>query len=522
MRIDELEQAYQHLREQLMRGELDESDFKSQVDKLRFTDSHGTQWKMGWYTGKWYQEDDGQWVQGQPSQVAGLPIPPPAAGPPGGTEFVRRIDPATRRGKESDRRPSRSTCLVASIVALLIVASVLLIIAWQWGWWRAQPEGGTAVAGQVTTESTRGAATETSSPEATPTTVAKITETRTPKPTATATRQAPTATSIQQTSSPQPTASSLPTATMTETETPVATATQAPRATAQPSFAGQIYVPVYDANPDRRTYDIHMFQLGTGQREILVGQASQPDLSPDGKRLVYRSWDQGMRGIYVRELADGKTWQLVSFHEAEHPSWSPDSQYITYSSQQESDRKWRLYRTWGLESDMVRRDGGDIFGRVPIWSPDGRIIYWECPLGACGLYAIHPDGTNFTRITLSDQHTAPAASPDGNRIVFMSNASSTWEIYLTDATPPGGQPDPDPDRLTQNNARDGLPTWSPDGRWLAFVSDRDGAWAVWVMRPNGSGQNKLFDLGGQMEGEVAHVPSREQNGWTWESLAWAP
>jgi Tol biopolymer transport system component len=262
--------------------------------------------------------------------------------------------------------------------------------------------------------------------------------------------------------------------------------------------------------------------LATGQREILVGQASQPALSPNASLLVYRSWDPDRRGIYVRDLASGNTWQIVGFHEAEHPSWSPDGQSIVYASQQESDRKWRLYRTWGTESDLVRRDGGDIYGRVPTWAPDGRILYWECPLGACGLYTIHPDGKNYGRITQSDKDTAPTVSPEGDRLSFMSNLSGNWEIYVTSSTPPVGQPASEPEQVTQSPSNDGLPAWSPDGRWLAFVSDREGGWAVWAMRPNGSGLRKLFELGGQPEGEVAHVPLPEQHGWTWESLAWAP
>jgi TolB protein len=279
---------------------------------------------------------------------------------------------------------------------------------------------------------------------------------------------------------------------------------------------------VYDPNPDRRTFDIHVMRLDSGERDVLVGQASQPALSPDGKRLAYRSWDIGRRGILVHELSEGSTWTWIHFHEAAHPSWSPNSQSITFSSQQEIDRRWRLYRTWGLDGARVRREGGDIFGRVPNWSVDGRIIYWECPIDKCGLYAIAGDGTNLTRLTDREHDTAPATSPDGSQISFMSNENGNWEIYTTTTRPPGGQRVPEPKRLTKNGARDGLPTWSPDGRWLAFVSDRDGAWAVYVMRPDGSGQQRLFDLGGSLEGEIANIPPTEQPGWTWETLAWGP
>ena len=284
-------------------------------------------------------------------------------------------------------------------------------------------------------------------------------------------------------------------------------------------MSGQIYFPVFDPSSDRRTYDIYVVDLASGEREIMLGHASQPALSSNGRRLAYRSWAIESRGIRVRELSGENTWAWVSFHEAEHPSWSPDNLNLVFSSQQEADRDWRLYRTWGLLTEKVERQGGDIYGRVTTWSIDGRVIYWECPLGDCGLHAILPDGTGLVRLTKSEHDTAPAVSPDGSNVAFMSTRDGNWEIYVVGAYPTS--PDPDaPKRLTTNEGRDGLPTWSPDGQWIAFASDRGGTWAVWAMRPNGSGQQKLFELGGPLMGEVANIPPAEQHGWTWETLAW--
>jgi TolB protein len=54
----------------------------------------------------------------------------------------------------------------------------------------------------------------------------------------------------------------------------------------------------------------------------------------------------------------------------------------------------------------------------------------------------------------------------------------------------------------------GLPTWSPDGRYIAFVSERGNHWAIWVMKSDGSGERKLFDLDGTLI-------------WA-ERISWAP
>jgi Tol biopolymer transport system component len=36
------------------------------------------------------------------------------------------------------------------------------------------------------------------------------------------------------------------------------------------------------------------------------------------------------------------------------------------------------------------------------------------------------------------------------------------------------------------------PAWSPDGRHIAFLSDQRGKWEIWVMRTDGSQQRPMF------------------------------
>ena len=36
------------------------------------------------------------------------------------------------------------------------------------------------------------------------------------------------------------------------------------------------------------------------------------------------------------------------------------------------------------------------------------------------------------------------------------------------------------------------PAWSPDGALIAFLTDREGRWEIWVMNADGSDQRPLF------------------------------
>jgi TolB protein len=288
------------------------------------------------------------------------------------------------------------------------------------------------------------------------------------------------------------------------------------------ALSGRILFPVYDPDPGRRTFDVYAVSLDNGERERVPEQASQPALSPDGKRLAYRSWDREYRGIWVLELSEGNHWLVTGIVQAARPSWSPDSQAIVVASDHVPGDAPRLYRSVGQDLIQIERTArtgsAESYAETPAWLGDDRIIHSACSPEGCGLYIMDGNGSGLRRLTQGEHDTAPAPSPDGSQIAFMSDQDGNWEIYVV-GTDSGGQK---PKRLTNDSARDGLPAWLPDGQWLAFVTNRGGRWSVWAMRPDGSDVQKLFELGGPLEGKIAFVPDDQQQGWTWETIVWLP
>jgi len=130
------------------------------------------------------------------------------------------------------------------------------------------------------------------------------------------------------------------------------------------------------------------------------------------------------------------------------------------------------------------------FSLAPAWSPSGdRIVYAD----EQGLRVQSEDGEFSHLITHDVNDTGPAWSPDGNRVAFTRRQHDHWEVYAVDGdgrnlarlteTPrkPGGK--------VGNSA---APAWSPDGQYLAFLTDRSGKWEIWIMQPNGSAQQPMF------------------------------
>jgi hypothetical protein len=329
---------------------------------------------------------------------------------------------------------------------------------------------------------------------------------------------------------PTSTAAPEPTKESTATPTPAPRPTARPRATAAPraspapvptsggspaALSGRIAVPVYA--PDRATYDIYIMDLSNASMVRVMDAASQPALSPDGRQLAFRGWKSDGRGIAAMDTYGGNPRRLTNYFEDALPTWSPDASALAFSSRREGDRKTRLYEVKAYEGAdwTVQQGGGPAFGEYPAWGRNNRVIYrTEWP--EAGLARMNPDGSDVATLVADGSATAPAPSPGGQAVAYMSQAGGSWDIYRVNADGSGRV------RLTDNGANDGLPAWSPDGRSIAFLSDRSGRWALWVMNADGSAQRKVADLPGPPDGRVGGEPDYSSRGWTDERISWAP
>jgi Tol biopolymer transport system component len=172
------------------------------------------------------------------------------------------------------------------------------------------------------------------------------------------------------------------------------------------------------------------------------GFENDPAVSPDGRRLAL-----------TLQQADYDLYQLS----VEHPSPSP----VLATSRNEMDPAWSPS---GAEMAFTT----DRSGRGEIWlrSQKGD---WERPL-------VTPSDFGASQTYLL---SAPAFSPDGQRIAYSRAGAEGFQIWIT---PVAGGP---PIQLAPGaETTQDWPSWSADGAWIGYaqVTRSSGIWAVAKMR----------------------------------------
>ncbi len=126
---------------------------------------------------------------------------------------------------------------------------------------------------------------------------------------------------------------------------------------------------------------------------------------------------------------------------------------------------------------------------APDWGEDG-IVYQS----QAGLQIISGGPDAATRPLLSDPgYSDPAWRPDGGAIVFVSLEKDHREIFRVNADGSGLVALTRPGDFIENPrpVQHVAPAWSPDGRHLVYLSDQNGDWALYVMNADGGEPRKL-------------------------------
>jgi Tol biopolymer transport system component len=248
-----------------------------------------------------------------------------------------------------------------------------------------------------------------------------------------------------------------------------------------------------------------------GPDTLLVADAADPAVSPDGSRLAFvrevaRSAEPRVFVAPMRRLEEAKqvTTDADGLWEHRHPAWSPDGRTLAYRAHHQ------LWMVSPDEGKARRLTFDNVSARHPVWSSDGRSIYYTSGReGTVALWSVDIASRRPPeRMTLgSGPESDPSVSGDGTLLVYTT-ADEDYNTIVRDLA--SGVERPIGTRRIEQ-----MPRFAPGGSEVLFVSDRvEGRDELWAQRlDNGSEAGEARRITRHDAGDVVHPAPSPDGRW---------
>jgi eukaryotic-like serine/threonine-protein kinase len=249
-------------------------------------------------------------------------------------------------------------------------------------------------------------------------------------------------------------------------------------------FAGEEIFP--NLSPDGKSliyisrisgnYDIYLKRIGAKKAENLTENYKEDDTQPafsfDGKRIAFRSSREG-GGIFIMTETGESPKKLIDF--GYNPAWSPDGKEIvctensvsTNTRTQSESKLWIVNATTGESRELPVTDAVQAS-----WSPHNkRIAYWSVPEGTQrDIWTISTNNNDARPVMLDAAiDINPVWAPDGRHLYFISNRKGPFGLWRVEIDEESGRTLGAPELVPLPSSRSAHISFSHDGKHLAFT-----------------------------------------------------
>lgn len=197
------------------------------------------------------------------------------------------------------------------------------------------------------------------------------------------------------------------------------------------------------------------------------GRNEGPQLSPDGRRLVFMSDRSGFVDIWVSNRDGSSAVQLTNLHGSGTPRWSPDGLWIAFDSTTHDfnggygpSAVWLVSSMGGVPRALVKDQFENL---VPSWSRDGKWVYFSSHRsGEDQVWKVAAEGGTPLQVT-HDGGFGALESFDGATLFFAKSRYDNPELYQMPVA--GGAETPLAGAVRPRS----WAAWSPTSRGIFFA-----------------------------------------------------
>jgi serine/threonine-protein kinase len=206
------------------------------------------------------------------------------------------------------------------------------------------------------------------------------------------------------------------------------------------------------------------------------GPYNNLSISPDGTRLAIGTLEGNKDGgeIYSMSLGDSVLARLTFEGVNGYPSWTPDGKRLAFYREVNGERDLMSIPAdgSGRAEPLFRRPKAQF---ESVYSPDGRWLVFRDGNGSVGddlaiwmLDVSRPDSQWMYYDAPGSAERAPAISPDGRFLAYVSDVSGQTEVYVRPF------PDPSSGAVWQVSTDGGIePVWARSGSELFYEGPTD-------------------------------------------------
>ena len=227
-----------------------------------------------------------------------------------------------------------------------------------------------------------------------------------------------------------------------------------------------------------------------------------PSWSPDGKKLVYVSFENRRSEIFIHDIFAGTRNKLAAYDGINGaPRWSPDGNYLALTLSKDGNPD--IYVLNLKESTLRRLTRHWSIDTEPAWMPDSKsLVFTSSRSGSPQIYSIGvAKGSTPSRLTFRGKYNANASvSQDGTSMVYVHGEGDSYRIarmLLEDRTM----------RVITDGPLDESPEFAPNGSMAIYAARQAGKAVLSVVSADGEHQHRLA-LDAVDVREPAWAPSR--------------